>query len=291
MKKQEAERLYDSLTHVEDRFLREMEEDSEVHQKKHPVWAKWGTLAACAAVVFVSAIAFFPHGESHGRGNSDISPNPPISGSSVPEEEPVSVSMSGIVTNELAPMQTDYARVYRDPELYDEIDWDKKEVAAYYGKDLTPPYVPEGLKPSPVNGTGYAWIQRSDGQVVEDEVGMYFYHDYYEDGNPKCTEDVPAAQGFHIRASKLGLFHCGLYLTPEDEVKTSDIGGIPVTIGYRSMSYGSYEEPDGFYDLYVAEFQLDGIEYQVVAEQMELKELVKVVASMIYGEQEVLLQP
>ena len=36
--------------------------------------------------------------------------------------------------------------------------------------------------------------------------------------------------------------------------------------------------------MYVAEFEYDGIEYQIVAEQMEAEEVVKVVSSIIYGE-------
>ena len=37
--------------------------------------------------------------------------------------------------------------------------------------------------------------------------------------------------------------------------------------------------------MYVAEFEYDGIEYQIVAEQMEAEEVVKVVSSIIYGEE------
>ena len=81
----------------------------------------------------------------------------------------------------------------------------------------------------------------------------------------------------------------GIYLLPENEVKTSDIDGTAVTFGYRSMPYGPYNpdthEPSGYYDMYVAEFEYDGIEYQIVAEQMEAEEVVKVVSSIIYGEE------
>ena len=40
-----------------------------------------------------------------------------------------------------------------------------------------------------------------------------------------------------------------------------------------------------YYDMYVAEFEYDGIEYEIVAEQMEAEEIVKVVSSIIYGEE------
>ena len=72
-------------------------------------------------------------------------------------------------------------------------------------------------------------------------------------------------------------------------MKTSDIDGTAVTFGYRSMPYGPYNpnthEPSGYYDMYVAEFEYDGIKYQIVAEQMEAEEVVKVVSSIICGEE------
>ena len=78
-------------------------------------------------------------------------------------------------------------------------------------------------------------------------------------------------------------------ILPENEVKTSDIGGTAVTFGYRPMPYGPSDpdthEPSGYYDLYVAEFEKDGIKYEVLAQQMEREEVVKVAASIICGEE------
>ena len=79
------------------------------------------------------------------------------------------------------------------------------------------------------------------------------------------------------------------FVLPEDELKTSDIGGTAVAFGHRSVPNGPYDpdthEPSGYYDLYVAEFEHDGIEYEIVAEQTEAEEVVKVVSSIIYGEE------
>lgn len=105
----------------------------------------------------------------------------------------------------------------------------------------------------------------------------------------KLASGVTARKGFSITASKIGILSDCIYLLPENEVKTSDIDGTAVTFGYRSMPYGPYNpdthEPFGYYDMYVAEFEYDGIEYQIVAEQMEAEEVVKVVSSIIYGEE------
>lgn len=41
--------------------------------------------------------------------------------------------------------------------------------------------------------------------------------------------------------------------------------------------------------MYVAEFEKDGIEFQIVAQQMEAKELVKVVTSIIRGDANIII--
>ena len=52
--------------------------------------------------------------------------------------------------------------------------------------------------------TGYC--RQKSGNIVEDTVGLNFYHDYYEDGSPKLTEGVKSAQGiFYHTASKIGI--------------------------------------------------------------------------------------
>lgn len=299
MKEKAAEKLYDSLTDVDDQFIQEASELPEDNKTKQPAWIKWGALAACLALTLI--LTLFPQpAQKPMDAASDPVTNPHMVESTIRQEEPtiqndppVSVSLSSIFVNQLSETQPDAARRYYDPDLYVDAIWDHEDVLGYYGKDLAPAYIPEGLLPAPGNGTAHVYMQKSDGKVVEDEAWLGFYHAYYDDGNPKLTDDVPASKGFSIRASKLDLLDCCIYILPENEVKTSHIGGTSVTIGYRSMPYGPYDaqthEPSGYYDLYVAEFQLEGIQYKIVAEQMELDELVKVVSSMIYGEKEILI--
>lgn len=59
----------------------------------------------------------------------------------------------------------------------------------------------------------------------------------------------------------------------ENAVETSDIEELTVTFGYHSMPYGPYDsethEPSGYYDLYTAEFEHEGIKYKIVSEQLE----------------------
>lgn len=162
----------------------------------------------------------------------------------------IRVSMGDVSFNEVESL-ADAARLWRDPELYDSIHWDRDDAEGYYGRDLAPAYVPEGLTAAPGNGGASAVADKS-GEIVEDIAWLGFYHDYYGDGSPKLTEEVPAHRGFSLTASRTGLLNDCLYILPENEVKTSDICGTAVTFGYRPMPYGPYDpdthEPSGCYD-------------------------------------------
>lgn len=210
-------------------------------------------------------------------GQTDNTPQPPV-------------RIDRIALNELGAM-SDAARINYDTTLYDIAVWDVESAEAYYGKSLIPAYIPQGLTPY---GLGGLKITDKSGAMVEDTVYQDYslIYGYYEDGSPKSIDPengVFAATGIVIRASKIGLLRDCCYLLPENEVKTTDIGEVAVTFGYRSMSHGPYDpethEPSGYYDLYVAEFVLDGIEYEIISESLSLEEIVRVTASIIYGEE------
>lgn len=257
---------------------------------KKSAWIKWGTMVACFAVVVVLAFSVLPN---YLNQQGVTIPETPIGvitddpdDATPPTAPEIHISMSNIVMNEIDDFTgADYARY--NPETDNKAVWGKEDIAAYYGTDLAPAYIPDGLFASPQNDTTTVYI-RQDGTVVEDTVWLGYYHAYYEDGSPKLTADIAACHGFSVTASKLGIINDCVYLLPENEVKTSDIEGTEVTFGYRSMPYGPYDpethEPAGYYDMYVAEFAQDGIEYWIVAEQMEAEEVVSVVSSIICGE-------
>ena len=247
-------------------------------------WVRWG-LTACAAAAVV-AVCLLSGNSLRQEGVVSL----PGSGTEVTSGGQVSaapeVDLEQIAVNELEGM-LDASRVWYDPELYRWVEWDEAAVEAYYGGLLSPSYIPEGLTAAPGNGRAVVIVDEA-GQVREDSVWLSYYHAYYEDGSPKLTEGVAAPKGFQVKASKLGLLGDCLYLMPEDEVQTSQLCGTEVTVGHRSMSYGPYDlqthAPAGYYDLYVIEFEREGIAYQIVAEQMELEEVVKVAASMLQTE-------
>lgn len=243
-------------------------QEAAVDKRKAPVWKRWGAIAACAAVL--AAAVALPL-----RDHGGVNPDTP--------QEMVRIDRNDVFVNALDQI-ADAARRYYPEEDYDTIFWDASDVLAYYGWDLTPAYIPSGL--TAAAGSGCAIVIASKrGEIVEDTVWRSFYHDYYADGSPKLTDDVAAVKGFSLTASRIGILNDCCYVLSEDVLQTSVIGGTSVLFGYRSMPYGPYDpqthEPSGYYDLYTAEFQQNGISYEIVAEQMPLEELVKVVASII----------
>lgn len=197
------------------------------------------------------------------------------------------VKMSEVHFNETSSPDVSGARLYFDPEKYDELTLDRQAVLEYYGKELAPAYIPDGLIPQRRSGMVTMFAEKS-GKLIYDTVGLSYYHDYYEDGSPKLTDNVAATKGFSIEVSKLGMpFSCGCFSSVKDN-KATCIGETEVLFGHYSMSYGPYtpetHEPSGYYDMYVAEFELDGISYRVITNQLERDEIVKIVSSIICGE-------
>lgn len=201
---------------------------------------------------------------------------------------PITIDMSNIYLNELGPVLDQQGRVFPDPVACVETIWNKQDIIDYFDKDLSPAYIPEDLSESPKNSTQNV-VLSSQGEVREDTVWLYFAHAFEEDGSRKITDDVPAFKGFSLIASKIGIiseYQFQLtespFLLPDYEPKVSKFGEVDVYIGYQSIGYGPYEAHDGYYDYYVAIFKVDDIEYQLAFSQIELEESVKVIASIIF---------
>lgn len=93
----------------------------------------------------------------------------------------------------------------------------------------------------------------------------------------------PLRRSVTLSVSALGMAKDVVYLI--DQPTLSDIGGVEVIFGHCSMSYGPYDPdtptPAGEYDLYVAEFMLDGINYQLTTENLTLKEAQQILVSLL----------
>lgn len=214
---------------------------------------------------------------------------PPADGDQPPAPEPLVVDMSTVAVNGLEG-QMDASRLWPDPEKYDKLRWTLADVTAYYGRNPFPAYVPEGLYGGAAGGDArWTVYAAKDGAIWEDTVGCVYAAEFYEDGS--AVSGALGGQTVRVTCSRLGLLTDCLYLLPENEVRTTGIFGTAVTFGYRQMSRGPYDPetraPAGYFDLYTAEFTLDGTEYQIVTEGLPAEEIVKTAASVITGRADV----
>lgn len=303
MKERETKLLYDGISGIRDDFIKEAR--TAAFQKTAPAWRRWGTLAACLAVVIAAAAFILPDRAPLGKDtppdgatlpagiDTPIGPTaddsdkatlpaviePPVETAPEPAERP-HVSLEGLVFNELDALLD--GALWYPPDLYHQVSWGREEVTAYYGTDLMPPYVPEGLTASGYGG--YIFID-NDGAVVRDTVFLDFHPVYPE---PVSVLDIQAPEGYTITVSKLGIMDDVVYILPGDgEIAASQIAGIPVTLGHRTMTYGPYDPdthaPAGTYDLYTAAFQQNGISYEIIANRVPREEFVKFVSSILTG--------
>lgn len=283
-------KIANSISMIDDDLIMEADKTVEIKTTlKRSFYLKYAAAAAAlvcvaggTAVIAKNHTASVPGISNDVTDSINFAPNSPL------PETPV-IKMSEVYFYEDTSLVEDVgmARKYYDPELYDTINWNKQDLNVYYGKELAPKYIPEGLSPSWGNDTATVIIGK-DGTVALDDAWLSYYHDFYEDGSPKLTENVAAVKGFTINASKLGMpFQCGILVMPGD-MKATDINGTEVFFGHRSMLYGPFDpethEPSGYYDIYVAEFEFDGISFRVTTDQLEAEEIVKIVSSMICGD-------
>jgi len=167
-------------------------------------------------------------------------------------------------------------RMFFDPEKTYEESWDWNQIVAYFGKDIAPDYVPDGLKPNPLL-TQQTVILNNDGTLAYDAIWLQYFSFYYEDGSQAIGGD---STGIQIIASKTGYQSCGLHVWP-DGLKESSINSISVKFGHRSIGWGgTFESPDSYYDFFVAEFSKDGINFEVTASNIAEEEFIKVVDSL-----------
>ena len=292
--------LYTAVRALDDDILERSE--TAFYGQKETGWLKWGAMAACVSLILTVALTTLP-GILRGPGGVLPPPNP-APGPTVseddqqnngeplqpPGEREITINWDNVAVNESAGLAPNAAPLYRDPALYNEEILDTQGVRTYYGWELAPAYIPDDLTGDGKAVSGRIVREKATGNVVEDRAGRSFWVDFGEDGRPKSNDDIEIPKGFTIRASRLRILHC--CLLPVDEERTTDFGGVPVTLSHCSMKHGPFDPtkkapdglsnmPAGYYDIYTATFTLDGVEYEVSAQRLELEEVIKIVASII----------
>ena len=293
-----AEQFSSALGEVNDKYIMEA---ITYERKKKSGWLKWGAIAACFGLILTVASTTLP-GILRGQNQVELPPDPGlVPGVSdnehqdndeplqPPRKREITIDWDNVAVNESAGLAPDYSRLYPDPALYNEEILDMQGIKAYYGWELAPAYIPDDLTGGGKAVSGRIVREKATGNVVEDQAGRSFWVDFGEDGSPRSNDDIVIPKGFTITVSKLGIIHCGLL--PVDEERTTDFGGVPVTLSHCSMKHGPFDPtkkapdglsnmPAGYYDIYTASFTLDGVEYEVLAQRLEVEEVIKIVASV-----------
>ena len=294
-----AEQFSSALGKVNDKYIMEA---ITYERKKKSGWLKWGAIAACFGLILTVASTTLP-GILRGQNQVELPPDPGlVPGVSdnehqdndeplqPPRKREITIDWDNVAVNESAGLAPDYSRLYPDPALYNEEILDMQGVKTYYGWELAPAYIPDDLTGGGKAVSGRIVREKATGNVVEDQAGRSFWVDFGEDGSPRSNDDIVIPKGFTITVSKLGIMHCGLL--PVDEERTTDFGGVAVTLSHCSMKHGPFDPtkkapdglsnmPAGYYDIYTASFTLDGVEYEISAQRLELEEVIKIVASII----------
>jgi hypothetical protein len=229
-------------------------------------------LVVCAAAIMSALVSSDPSMDDpgsiglHGTGSSENPTTPENPGAAL------------VVHMNTVSEDTGASRLYFDPEKTYEETWDWNKIVQYLGRDITPDYIMPGLKINP-NIAKQTVIFNNDGTMAYDAIWLEYYTEYpYADGSQSIGG---SSTGIQIIASKAGHSGiCGIYVWPED-MKESPLNNVAVKFGHANMGYGgTYEKPDFYYDLYIAEYAKDGISFQVLSSNISEQEFVKMVDSL-----------
>lgn len=258
------------MSFVDDKFVEEAE-TVMLNKRKSLHWRNYLATAACFVLVVITAI-FVPtimdtptpqpgyeQPPVHSTDPNPYQPNIPTG---------YQISMEDVVVNQM--VNVIEASFAYNPALHDFDSWNMNDILSYYGKAVVPAYIPENLEPSLHNEDATVLVDKA-GMIVNDLIYFDFYHAYDEQGVPLRNEVNGAKTGFSIAVSRIGTIGDCTY-ADNDNLKTTTIGDTTVIIGNSNSPYEAYS----------AEFQSKGIHYLIVAEQMQLEEVIKVVASIIY---------
>lgn len=238
-------RLLRSMGHVDEGFL------ADAMETPAPARRRKGRMAIAAACLLLLVGAALWH-----------------------SRQPYVIDLDRVAVNPLTavyPAQPAY-----DPAGLRQISWESREITEYYGRDLTPAYIPEDLEPLQSECTAQVLVD-ADGTVVRDTVEVV----YTADHEAEDTQDGQNLPGFSMTVSTQDAL-VWEYASPGDQRQTVDIDGVQVTLGEIAVTdtRGEYES----FAVYTASFTLEEVRYSLRFQQLDMKDVVKVVASIIRGD-------
>lgn len=147
------------------------------------------------------------------------------------------------------------------------------EAFNYLGKDVRPKYYTEYLKED-IEGQGFRIVYNNKDDLILMDTMNFLYSE-------ELTDSIIPRKFINIEVSKLGYQPDCIIYVAEDEMQKSIINGVEMNIGYGQGSYGPYENPDGYYDFYYAEFYNDGVYYKINSESLTKEEIIEVLKSLV----------
>ena len=275
-----------------------------------PLWGWLTAAAACLVLVCAVGLILRPSpqgGPAPSAPQEDISLSTEPGASTSPTQAPdptaptggvLLVDMDDVLVNENCAR---FVSCYTAQDGLLPLTWDKDDVVAYFGWDLTPTYIPEKLYRIDKNGnideSGQVQVYGdAEGRVGEGPEGPVGIDTVSISYDQTCMRaDLLHRHGFTLAASRQGNFEEDFSvfadesmstLLPEELIQVTDIGGTPVIFGHIHYGYGLYgadtHVPAGYYEIYMAKFSVGGVEYRILAHDLTLRDVVTLTADVIY---------
>lgn len=170
------------------------------------------------------------------------------------------------------------ARLYFSKEEHDFKELGAAEITEYFGREL----VPEGAVREPLKnkeGASCTLItEKKSGKLVFDTAYVQYANGFYEDGS--ALHPSESGRNLTIFASRLGkpniVYNWG-------DGKYTELKGVKVYAGKmkNGYNYNQNKEPTDFFVTYFAEFQIDGVYYEVTADNLSVDEFIRAVWGII----------
>lgn len=170
------------------------------------------------------------------------------------------------------------SRLYFSPDKYDFKELTEAEIKDYFKREI----VPAGSVREPLKKAGKISAtlitEKKSGKIVHDIAYIQYANKFHEDTSPVH----PSENGANITvwASKLGKPNIDYSW---QDGKSTELRGVTVYAGkyQNGYNYNENKEPTAFYTTYFAEFKVDGVYYEVTADNVSVEEFIRAVWGII----------
>ena len=170
------------------------------------------------------------------------------------------------------------SRLYFTPDEYDFKELTEAEIKDYFKREI----LPVGAVREPLKEAGKISAtlitEKKSGKIVHDTAYVQYADKFYEDGSPMSVVDGGAK--VTIWASRLGKPNIDYSW---QDGKHTELKGVKVYAGkvQNGYNYNENKEPTAFYTSYFAEFKVDGVYYEVTADNVSVEQFTRAVWGII----------